>query len=193
MLEKIYEKKEFTYTLLFNQNESLFFKNESKFDENEKSLLAIFSPRGKFYYNKKENVILHEKESSNKPFLISMKPINWELTDETKIINGYKCYKAIGKRKYKSRKGYLDRETIVWFTKEIPYNFAPASFVGLPGFAIFIKSESIEFELTKIDTNLISEIKINKLSKGEKITYEDFQEESERLAKQKLELFIQQH
>lgn len=54
--------------------------------------------------------------------------ITWKIFNETKIIQKYKCRKAIGK--------YKNREYIAWFTEEIPFSEGPYVFKGLPGLIV---------------------------------------------------------
>lgn len=49
----------------------------------------------------------------------------WEITDETKDILGYECFKAITE--------YRGRKWIAWFTPEIPLQEGPWKLCGLPG------------------------------------------------------------
>ncbi|MDE5844991.1 MAG: GLPGLI family protein [Muribaculaceae bacterium] len=49
----------------------------------------------------------------------------WEITDETKEIIGYQCFKAIA--------DYRGRKWTAWFTPEIPIQDGPWKLCGLPG------------------------------------------------------------
>lgn len=68
---------------------------------------------------------------------------NWELADETKIINTITCKKA--KVKFKGR------NWIAWYAPEIPFPYGPMKFSGLPGLIIKItdEKEDFDFELVK--------------------------------------------
>ncbi|MEC3874400.1 GLPGLI family protein [Chryseobacterium salviniae] len=68
---------------------------------------------------------------------------NWELADETKIINTITCKKA--KVKFKGR------NWIAWYATEIPLPYGPMKFSGLPGLIIKItdEKEDFDFELVK--------------------------------------------
>jgi len=49
----------------------------------------------------------------------------WDVTNDTKVIAGYKCNKATT--------SFRGREWIAWFTPEIPVSFGPWKLHGLPG------------------------------------------------------------
>ncbi|MDE5821399.1 MAG: GLPGLI family protein [Paramuribaculum sp.] len=78
--------------------------------------------------------------------------IEWNLTEETDTIAGYKVNAAVG--------SYGGREWKVWFTEEIPVPFGPWKLAGLPGLVLMAKdSENIhEFKLisfTKCDVPMV--------------------------------------
>lgn len=71
--------------------------------------------------------------------------IHWEVDNLTnKIIQGYKCTKAIAK--------IGKRIFIAWFTYEIPFNDGPYKFKGLPGLILEVNDENkyFNFELLSI-------------------------------------------
>src|SRR5690606_19858901 len=55
-------------------------------------------------------------------------PINWNITQETKIIAGYKCIKATT--------NFRGRDWTAWFTPDIPVPVGPWKLRGLPGLII---------------------------------------------------------
>lgn len=51
--------------------------------------------------------------------------LNWQITGEDRMINGYKCYRACIR--------YNGRDWVAWFTPDIPVGCGPWKLVGLPG------------------------------------------------------------
>ena len=93
--------------------------------------------------------------------IVPFEQYKWEITTETKIIDGYKCYKAITTYEdiynpYKDRK--LVFNPVVWFTPDIPASFGPKGLDGLPGLILegsingkkYLYASKIEFEYKKI-------------------------------------------
>lgn len=68
---------------------------------------------------------------------------DWELINETKIINTINCKKA--------KVTYKGRNWIVWYSTEIPFPYGPYKFSGLPGLIVKITEDKgdYDFELVK--------------------------------------------
>ena len=76
---------------------------------------------------------------------------NWELADETKIINTITCKKA--KVKFKGR------NWIAWYAPEIPLPYGPMKFSGLPGLIIKITDEKEDFDFELVKSLSVSQLK----------------------------------
>ena len=95
---------------------------------------------------------------------------NWELTAETKNIQGYMCYKATRKEINKLKR--LSITYTAWFTPDIPVPYGPIGNGGLPGVILQLKIPNVVvFTVKEITLNK----KINKIQtpkNGEKINIE---------------------
>jgi len=78
---------------------------------------------------------IEQRESFNTLFLIIEPPkeFNWKLTNETKTILGYTCYKATH-----NREGGNPVIVTAWYAPEIPYQFGPIGYSRLPGLILEI-------------------------------------------------------
>jgi GLPGLI family protein len=79
----------------------------------------------------KSNIIIQNEYDENQKLVCvsdELNLINWELKNETRLINGYTCQKAEGKF------GNMVYEA--WFTSKIPVSVAPFQLRGLPGLII---------------------------------------------------------
>lgn len=76
---------------------------------------------------------------------------NWELADETRIINTITCKKA--KVKFKGR------NWIAWYAPEIPVPYGPMKFSGLPGLIIKITDEKEDFDFELVKSLSVSQLK----------------------------------
>ncbi len=119
-----------------------------------------------------------------------IKPFNeytWEITKETKIIDGYTCYKAICRYETydDNRKTSLVFSPSVWFAPSLPYPFGPCGLDGLPGLVLEgTFNGRIYFYATKISFDDKTLNKIERPKNGKDITEKDFLKmDSENLKK----------
>lgn len=72
--------------------------------------------------------------------------INWKVENDTKIIGGYTCQKAIGY--------FRGRTYLVWFAPELPFEYGPWKLNGLPGVILEAvdTTNSVSFIFNKIET-----------------------------------------
>lgn len=108
----------------------------------------------------KNSVAYHIKDSGVKFKSTERKPINWKISEETKVINNLKCQKAIT--------DLYGRKWVAWFSPEITIQDGPYKFNNLPG--LIVKIEDTEknhsFELTEIKK--IKNLKLSSDYKNEK-------------------------
>lgn len=186
MLEKmksIFDSK--TFILEFNRTESIFKASRSMEDQNSMDdviikVANILSNQTKVYYrNNKDRLKLRTVEISGDRFLVesSLKDDNhWVLTKDSKVIKGYKCYRAY---KVVTQESSLTKEKRtfvheVWFASDLNFPFGPAGLDGLPGLVLegskngkFVYTvKTIKFDLISLD---ISDLK------GKRISETDFE------------------
>lgn len=73
-----------------------------------------------------------------------------EITQESKKIGDFICYKAITKNK-----------RVVWFTPEIPLQFGPKQYRGLPGLILEVEIGKVSIVAVEIIFKPIDDIKQN--------------------------------
>lgn len=95
------------------------------------------------------------------------KPI-WQLTQETKKIGGYLCYKAI-----RTNSEFINFNPVAWYTNEIPLGYGPLDYYGLPGLILELELTAVTFKAKKITLNPKNKIKIKAL-KGKEITKKEY-------------------
>lgn len=136
-------------------------KERSVFDY--KSILNINSSETKAAITKTEtkktffidNNLLYKIEKEkflDKKYIIKdTLMVNWKITNETKKINNYTCYKATAKYKIVNPKGVFYHPVIAWFCPEIPLQHGPRGFGGLPGLILELQYREIVFGATLIE------------------------------------------
>lgn len=120
-----------------------------------------------YYYDiDKKNYLIKDCASLGECFIYDNKFIEWQLTQETKIINGYEVFKATRN----------DGKVIAWYTPTIPVGFGPKGEYGLPGLILELEIGNTIFNAVKIKLNPKEKIKIEIPSGGKRVTYEEFKE-----------------
>lgn len=113
-------------------------------------------PKTQFHFkilkeNSKDSITVYDKiYTDNFQYKESNKNINWKITSDTLIINGFKCQKATT--------FYAGRDYEAWFSNEIPISDGPYKFSGLPGLIIKIsdlKGHYVFELIAKSDTNQV--------------------------------------
>lgn len=166
-----------SYVLHFNRKESLFEKENSLEDptSNRLNITNALGAKGKYYANMVKKNVINSVYAFGDDFRVyqSIENFNWQIKNESKRINSFICYKAVGERKLKNSKGEFTEEVIAWFTPNIPYSFGPADFVGLPGLILELSTKNFKYRAIKIELNK-SNIELKEPSKGRKVTKEEF-------------------
>ena len=175
-LLEIFSNEPAHFILKFNGNEAIYknAKNEMQSDANKKPkpkfLEIVGGGNGIFYSNSIEKSTLTQKDSFGELFLISSKFPEWELTSETKKIGNYTCFKA----KYIAKNGNKNLTDEVWYTPEIPVQFGPTNYIGLPGLVLEVIAGKVRLTATKIQLNSQQLVSTEKPNKGTKITEEEY-------------------
>ncbi len=171
--------KGLNYELIISNNEATFsYIDNLSINESNKKFIGRGGGDGLYYKNSFTKEKLHQVISpiTNKLYLIYSKTneIKWTLTNESKKINGYSCYKAIGNKSFINplNEKKMSVKIIAWYTPEINVSFGPSGYDGLPGLVLETKTGSFYFIAEKIIFNENNIIK--KPTKGEKISQNDY-------------------
>ncbi|WP_139958760.1 GLPGLI family protein [Flavicella sediminum] len=96
---------------------------------------------------------------------LKMSAVNWTLSQESKKIGNYICYKAIGVSSEIQEYEFIE-PIIAWYAPEIPVPFGIANLNGLPGLTLELTTSfergKLFYKATKIELNPSEEIIIKK-------------------------------
>ncbi|HLW42367.1 MAG TPA: GLPGLI family protein [Flavobacterium sp.] len=122
--ENIYEEK----GVLIN-DEVTTFRGKVLQDENR------YKHKEKLYY---KDVINNKVYYTELGYQVIDNPLNWnwQITDETSIIAGYTCRKAVSEL----MGGYFE----AWYTEDIAVSTGPDKFDGLPGLILYVRTKGME-------------------------------------------------
>lgn len=171
--------KMLTFNLDFNENESLFYLANSLISEHEDQdtkdyVVGLFYGYDYMYINKTKDELVEQMYYAFGTLLKIRKAslIEWDLTSETKMISGYKCYRATYTYLQKWRGREFPWEVVAWYTPEIPLQYGPIRYSGLPGLILELSEDNRGFVVDKIVFS-DKDVKIKKPDKGEILTEEE--------------------
>jgi GLPGLI family protein len=157
------------FNLAFNKDMSSFkYYEKMGIENNSLNLLEIVAKSiGTVYTIHKKNHTLTNLPYSNILIDDSFSIFKWKLTQETKKIGDYMCYKATGvNKRIQKNDEYKSIEVIAWYTPEIPIRFGPSRYGGLPGLILELEeNNAFKFSATKIKFKKRVKIFLPKLKK----------------------------
>jgi GLPGLI family protein len=173
--------KDFTtsafFTLEFKEHESSYRNKKEMKDDDEKNNKSNFLQilggglNCDYYFNSIERTTVAKKFAFGENFIITYNLREWEITNESKKIGNYTCYKAYEKTKT----GTSNENVIIWYTPEIPNQFGPERYVGLPGMVLEVIIGKIRIIATKINfTADENQFSIEKPTKGLKLSEDEY-------------------
>lgn len=144
------------FKLLYFEKKSIYKRNSFSTPEHlsiiQKRLLNGF--KNSTYYRDFDNeYFIRNTNFLGKNFsIINENKIEWELLNETKIINGFLCFKA--------KRGL----SIVWYCPDLNFQIGPEDYHNLPGLVLEINHtlysiycEKLSFQLNENDINQLVE------------------------------------
>jgi GLPGLI family protein len=163
----------FNYNLYFNNN------NSSYIYENLSDTIVKFTSPSKlvFDFSRTTNNLIQYSEIADEKYIVidTLRILNWNLDfEEEKTINKYHCNKATV-----NLRGI---DFTVWYATEIPVNYGPWKFRGLPGLILQVYDEGLNFEIIAEEISLnatnaaVVEKKVNSLFKKVNISWKNFVE-----------------
>jgi GLPGLI family protein len=175
--------KEVELALYFTKDVAVFKQiNKISLADDLFSKMANIIAGGERYYNLVTKQKLEHMDTMGEEFNLvhPFEEYTWEITSETKKINGYTCYKAISHTSEysKFRKKNISIDPVVWFTPEMPFSFGPAGLDGLPGLVLEGSINGrLYFYATKIEFDIKADnVDFSKPKKGKFINPVEFED-----------------
>ncbi|WP_445718498.1 GLPGLI family protein [Flavobacterium sp.] len=166
--------KKLILTLKFNEKESLFYANDLMEDE-EIEWAKSFTETDDIYYvqQNSDNKLLQTEIFQGKYVINYSEKRTWKLENESKLIDGYLCYKATSELVVKNSVGVFKYPIVAWYCPSIPLNFGPKGYSGLPGLILELQERNTLFGVQKINVAEKNVI-IKKPNDGKIVTQEEF-------------------
>ena len=161
-LQAIEGAKHLKFELTFNDSISEFKLMKNMALDGENLEMAILDSRAKKEIYIFKNKIYHNNSNGlfkeNEFLIIDPLNQNWVYTNESKVIDGYTCYKATNE--YIVDNGKIFKHPVIaWFCPQIPISIGPRGYGGLPGLILELQEWNSVFGVEKIEfSNNVKEI-----------------------------------
>ena len=175
-----------SYSLVVHQKLSLF---EISDDETKlKNYFARISATDDKYLIVNDSTYqLMNNRIAKKLAVIVPPKINWILENESKIINGYNCYKAKIELPWRNgaamNGGKPTYFVTAWYCPKIPIKHGPKGFGNLPGLILELQDNKVTFQATTVTFENVPIIAENYLKDYKTISEEKYLENIREMAK----------
>ncbi|MFN4152047.1 MAG: GLPGLI family protein [Candidatus Sericytochromatia bacterium] len=181
------EANNFVFHLLFSNRNANFFLEENLSVENLTfSSVKLFSRYKGFIYTDSLFNYIEKNIDFKRNTLKNKINRDWKLTNESKLIQNYLCYKATSKETITNSKGEFQFDIIAWYCPEIPYQFGPNGFGGLPGLILELQFDKSLYGLKTLTLNDKS-IKIETVDQNKIISDEEYAKKIQEMKKSMFE------
>lgn len=170
-----------TCTLTFNSRQSSSVLDKYLISDIEnnglmsmaRTMAFIVTNENDYFFDKFSNTAI-KREDNGSLIESNHKILDWEITTESKMIDGYLCYKAIYNDVFVNRKGVnTSIPIVVWFAPSLPYSYGPKYFNGLPGLILELNDRETTFYATSITILKHKELAIE-FPKGKIVSQENY-------------------
>jgi GLPGLI family protein len=133
IIKRIAEAKKREFVLKGNLDSAFFYEKERmKSDANDDKRQSVITDS--YYYSLRGRSVAMATFLGQQLYVkLDNDKYDWQISTEIKKIDGYMCYKATGIHSIDDFRGKKKYNLIAWFCPELPYNYGPAGFFGLPG------------------------------------------------------------
>lgn len=137
---EIGKKTSHYYSYLLYQADSLATVMKAKGTKNFPSFKKYVIPEEIYVYNNKKEIESIYRSPYSLPcyrYVEAIPDVNWNLSDESKSVLGYRCQKATCV--------FRGRTYTAWYSIDIPLKSGPYKFFGLPGLILLISDANNEY------------------------------------------------
>ena len=126
-------------------------------------------------YTKADGKTIRDKVAYGSRFRISsdLNELDWKMTQESKMIMGYQCYKATTTVKLHNSSGVKDIPITAYFAPALSFPFGPAGYGKLPGLILELRKGKFVYYATEINLNPSIE-RIELPTGGKLVTRQEF-------------------
>ena len=164
VLQSIQNASDFHFQLIFNEDSSICTREEKMKNEGliNSNMTEITGGAADVVYRElASNETLIEK-GILPGVLVQVSAPNWKLEPERKSILGRICYKATADIPMENSSGKFIKKITAWYDPEIPLNYGPYTYFGLPGLILEVDVGNIVYIATEINMGSLNGYKISR-------------------------------
>lgn len=161
------------FTLFYDANSS-YFQLEPYLSKDElsgKLAKSLLNAKNSFEQTKKQSFTMHEVRDSTFKVNYTYRLNGWKLSNETTMIDDYRCYKAT--LDFVNKRSGKVNHFIAWYSPDIPGGYGPIGYGNLPGLILQLELRNAIFKVNKIILNP-ENIEVPKLENAPIITVDEY-------------------
>lgn len=165
-----------SFGLVINSSGSKFFDNNANiiYDDDNYGMSLVFAGFSGDVFQF-QNAIYSEQSMLGKGTMVKEKAKeNWELHNETKMIDNYLCFKATNINRVENGAGVFNHPVTAWYCPKLPYSYGPKGYGGLPGLILELQVRNATYGAKRIDLNTSLNFDATFLMNIKTISMEDF-------------------
>lgn len=162
--KSIIDAKKLTFHLIISENGSKFYKEGILDDDiainSQRFTLAMANYLG-IVINLKDKILFQKEILGDNIYGEESLKSNWILTNETKLIDNYLCYKATNIFTVNNGEKIFNHPVIAWYCPKLPYPYGPIGYGNLPGLILELQVRNVVYgaKSIQINSNLRFDIK----------------------------------
>ena len=160
----IEDAKNETFTLIIQKGNSKFYHN-TILSKNDYSKTPLFANYDGVIYTIDNMQYIQCLLLGNNVFVKKGTTENWKITNETKMIDGYKCYKATNVFVVITPKKVFNHPVVAWFCPDLPFKHGPNGYGSLPGLILELQQFYSVYGVKKINLDSNMSFSTNEIAK----------------------------
>lgn len=178
------ESDKITFELIVTKNGSKFFdkkRMEAEINNGSSTFALALASYSGVIYELKDKIVSQKALLGENIYSESDLKSNWELTNETKLIDNYLCYKATNIYKVTNETKTFLHPVTAWYCPQIPYRYGPNGYSNLPGLILELQVRNVVFgaKTIKLDSELDFDLKF--LDKIKILSQKEIEEAYEKM------------
>lgn len=185
MLEKsILESKKLTFQLIITENGSKFYSEANLENDSALGLKGFIYGMAHYsgtVYTLKEKLLFQKDLLGKNIYTREDLKDNWLLTNETKLIDNYLCYKATNSYTVNNGSKIFSHPVIAWYCPKLPFPHGPVGYGNLPGLILELRVRNTVYGAKNIKLDSDSNFDIKDFEKIKILNQKQLEEAYDKL------------